>query len=128
MCLEVVTLEHLPVSHIVHLALFRNVQNAAFLHQQLLAKNTDFEYGFIDASVVCSLTSPEIHPATSSPRKVSLPIYDTRLTVVVCCFLIGDLKTSAPLVRFQGNYQYRQRCAQDSKCPLRDRCAVKLLK
>ncbi|PHH93062.1 hypothetical protein CDD83_1764 [Cordyceps sp. RAO-2017] len=54
MSLETVRLEHLPDSHAVHLALFRDVQNAAFLHQQLLDRNADFEYGFIDASVIVS--------------------------------------------------------------------------
>ncbi|KAF4971230.1 hypothetical protein FZEAL_9898 [Fusarium zealandicum] len=52
MSLETVTLEHLPDSHKIHVALFRGVQNAAFLHQQLLARNSDFEYAFIDASVI----------------------------------------------------------------------------
>ncbi|KAF4450941.1 Protein CGI121 [Fusarium austroafricanum] len=51
MSLEIVTLEHLPNSHKVYVALFRDVQNAAFLHQQLLARNPQFEYAFIDASV-----------------------------------------------------------------------------
>lgn len=54
MSLETVTVEHLPASHKVHVALFRDVRNAAFLHQQLLGRNPDFEYAFIDASVVIS--------------------------------------------------------------------------
>ncbi|KAK6700973.1 hypothetical protein SNK04_010907 [Fusarium graminearum] len=54
MALETVTLEHLPASHKVYVALFRGVKNAAFLHQQLLARNPEFEYAFIDASVVVS--------------------------------------------------------------------------
>ncbi|RBR24742.1 uncharacterized protein FIESC28_02515 [Fusarium coffeatum] len=52
MSLEAVTLEHLPASHKVYIALFSDVQNAAFLHQQLLARNPEFEYAFIDASVI----------------------------------------------------------------------------
>lgn len=52
MALETVKLEHLPADYAVHLALFRNIQNAAFLHSQLLARNAEFEYGFVDASVV----------------------------------------------------------------------------
>ncbi|KAL6354162.1 hypothetical protein LRP88_12496 [Fusarium phalaenopsidis] len=52
MSLETVTVEHLPASHKVHVALFRDVRNAAFLHQQLLGRNPDFEYAFIDASVI----------------------------------------------------------------------------
>ncbi|KAL7792085.1 kinase binding protein CGI-121 domain-containing protein [Trichoderma ceciliae] len=54
MSLETVVLEHVPSSHRVHLALFRNVRNAGFLHQQLLARNSDFEYAFIDASMIVS--------------------------------------------------------------------------
>ncbi|CAI4218449.1 unnamed protein product [Parascedosporium putredinis] len=52
--METLTLEHLPVDYAVHLALFKNVKNAAFLHAQLLARNPEFEYAFIDASIVVS--------------------------------------------------------------------------
>jgi EKC/KEOPS complex subunit CGI121/TPRKB len=50
--LQTVQLEHLPPSHSIHIALYRHIQNAAFLQQQLLGGNTDFEYALIDASVV----------------------------------------------------------------------------
>lgn len=60
MSLEAVTLEHLPASHKVYVALFRDVQNAVFLHQQLLARNPEFEYAFIDASVVSSVGIPDL--------------------------------------------------------------------
>lgn len=50
--LQTAQLEHLPPSHSIHIALYRNIQNAAFLQQQLLDGNTDFEYALIDASVV----------------------------------------------------------------------------
>ncbi|KAF5872091.1 putative protein cgi121 protein [Botrytis fragariae] len=53
--LQTISLEHLPESHTLHIALYRNLTNASFLHQQLLTGNTDFEYAFIDASVVRSL-------------------------------------------------------------------------
>ncbi|KAI2641016.1 CGI-121-domain-containing protein [Xylaria nigripes] len=52
--LETIQLEHVPATHSVHVAVFRNVENAAFLHQQLLARNADFEYALIDASVITS--------------------------------------------------------------------------
>ncbi|RWA09113.1 hypothetical protein EKO27_g5994 [Xylaria grammica] len=52
--LETLQLEHVPGTHSVHIAVFRDVENAAFLHQQLLARNADFEYAFIDASVITS--------------------------------------------------------------------------
>ncbi|KAL7955204.1 kinase binding protein CGI-121 domain-containing protein [Trichoderma compactum] len=54
MAVENIELEHVPASYRVYLALFRNVKNAAFLHQQLLARNAEFEYAFIDASTIVS--------------------------------------------------------------------------
>jgi EKC/KEOPS complex subunit TPRKB/CGI121 len=50
--LQTVHLEHLPSSHAIHIALYRDIKNATFLQQQLLAGNTDFEYALIDAGVV----------------------------------------------------------------------------
>jgi len=50
--LQTIHLEHLPSSHTIHVALYRDVKNATFLQQQLLIGNTDFEYAFIDAGVV----------------------------------------------------------------------------
>ncbi|ESZ89935.1 hypothetical protein SBOR_9681 [Sclerotinia borealis F-4128] len=52
--LQTIPLEHLPETHTLHIALYRNIRNASFLHQQLLGGNTDFEYAFIDASVILS--------------------------------------------------------------------------
>ena len=53
MAVETIELEHVPASYRIYLTLFRNVKNAGFLHQQLLARNAEFEYAFIDASTVC---------------------------------------------------------------------------
>lgn len=50
--LETIHLPHLPSSLEIHAALYKDVQNAASLRQQLLSVNTDFEYAFIDASMV----------------------------------------------------------------------------
>lgn len=50
--LETINLSHLPPSTPVHIALYRDVKNAPFLRQQLLSGNTEFEYAFIDASMV----------------------------------------------------------------------------
>ena len=36
----------------VHIALFHDVRNAAFLRSQLLAANPDFDYAFLDATMV----------------------------------------------------------------------------
>ncbi|KAK3341997.1 kinase binding protein CGI-121-domain-containing protein [Lasiosphaeria hispida] len=54
MSLETIQIEHVPATHRVHVALFRDVSNADFLQSQLLARNADFEYAFIDASSVAS--------------------------------------------------------------------------
>jgi EKC/KEOPS complex subunit CGI121/TPRKB len=36
----------------VHVALYKDLKNASFLRQQLISGNADFQYAFIDASVV----------------------------------------------------------------------------
>lgn len=53
--LQTFNLEHLPSTHTLHVALFRDVKNAPFLQQQLLEGNTEYEYAFIDASVVSAV-------------------------------------------------------------------------
>lgn len=53
MSMETINLPHLPAALPVHVALYRDVQNASFLRQQLLSANADFEYAFIDATMVC---------------------------------------------------------------------------
>lgn len=50
--LQTFHLSHLPPSTAVHVALYKDLQNAAFLRKQLLSGNTDFEYAFIDAGMV----------------------------------------------------------------------------
>ncbi|KAF7119248.1 hypothetical protein CNMCM5793_008996 [Aspergillus hiratsukae] len=54
--IETVHLPHLPSAVAVHIALYRDVKNSPFLRQQLLSGNADFEYAFIDASMVLSRT------------------------------------------------------------------------
>ena len=51
--LETIHIPHFPPSMPVYVALYRDLKNASFLKQQLVAGNTDFEYAFIDASMVC---------------------------------------------------------------------------
>jgi EKC/KEOPS complex subunit CGI121/TPRKB len=51
--METITLPHLPDSPI-QVCLFNDVKNSAFLRQQLLQGNSDFEYAFLDASVLIS--------------------------------------------------------------------------
>ncbi|MCJ1384776.1 hypothetical protein MMC17_007894 [Xylographa soralifera] len=49
-------LAHLPPDLAVHIALCRELQNGAFLRQQLLAGNAEFEYALLDASSILSPT------------------------------------------------------------------------
>ncbi|KAJ6092633.1 hypothetical protein N7486_007922 [Penicillium sp. IBT 16267x] len=65
--LETINLPHLPAELPVFVALYRNVENAEFLRQQLLAGNTEFEYALIDASMVLSRT----HAITAIFRAVN---------------------------------------------------------
>ena len=79
--MESIALEHVPASHTLHLALFRDVRNAAALHAQLLARNPDFEYALIDASIVSLLSprppltgaTPSLFPGERRPRFVQCP-------------------------------------------------------
>ncbi|KAI5790207.1 CGI121 protein [Geopyxis carbonaria] len=48
-------LENISQPHEIHIALFKDVSNAAFLRDQLLAGNEAFEYAFIDAATVVSI-------------------------------------------------------------------------
>ncbi|PGG95758.1 hypothetical protein AJ79_09886 [Helicocarpus griseus UAMH5409] len=52
---KTIELSHIP-DRPVHVALYRDVQNAPFLREQLLSGNTEFEYAFIDAATVLSTT------------------------------------------------------------------------
>lgn len=54
MSLERLDLEHIPPAYQVYTAYFRDVANTEFLHKQLLSRNTEFQYAFIDASSVIS--------------------------------------------------------------------------
>ena len=45
-------LAHTPPDLPIFVALYAEVENAPFLKEQLLAGNSDFEYAFIDASMV----------------------------------------------------------------------------
>jgi EKC/KEOPS complex subunit CGI121/TPRKB len=58
--LETIHLAHIPPHLPIYITLYHSVQNAAFLRQQLLAGNSDFEYAFIDASMVWRNYSPSI--------------------------------------------------------------------
>ena len=51
--METILLPHLA-AYPLHIGLFSSVKNAPFLKQQLLEGNTEFEYAFLDASVLLS--------------------------------------------------------------------------
>lgn len=55
--LKTFKLTHLPNDLSVYVELYYSVKNAAFLQKQLLEGNMTYEYAFIDASVVCSVTA-----------------------------------------------------------------------
>lgn len=50
--LKTVHLSQTPSTTLVHAALYTEVKNAPFLRQQLLNGNEEFEYAFLDASMV----------------------------------------------------------------------------
>lgn len=51
--MEEILLPHLP-QHPLRACLFKDVRNAPFLRKQLLEGNQEFEYAFLDASVLLS--------------------------------------------------------------------------
>ncbi|KAK0735274.1 kinase binding protein CGI-121-domain-containing protein [Lasiosphaeria miniovina] len=53
---EQLHIDNVPPTYHVHAALFRDVTNAKFLHEQLLARNSGFEYAFVDATAIFSRT------------------------------------------------------------------------
>ncbi|KAF3069617.1 hypothetical protein GL218_07770 [Daldinia childiae] len=52
--IETIKLEHVPSTYTVLVGLFKDVTNAEFLQQQLLSRNAEYEYAFIDASSIIS--------------------------------------------------------------------------
>lgn len=102
--LETVTLDHVPSSHNVHVAFFKDASNAGFLQSQLLARNADFEYAFIDASAIASrlhvlaavfkalsmlvdgkLRSPNVHAETVNALSASNNVSQPRPHRLVTC-------------------------------------------
>jgi hypothetical protein len=60
----------------VHVALFKNVKNASFLRRQLLEANPEYDYAFLDASMVGHGSLP-VHCfflATSDPPQSQGPL------------------------------------------------------
>ncbi|KAI9838650.1 MAG: hypothetical protein M1819_004964 [Sarea resinae] len=52
--LKTYQLSHVPSSHVIYVGFFRGVRNAAFLREQLLSGNAEYEYAFIDAASIVS--------------------------------------------------------------------------
>jgi hypothetical protein len=50
--METISLEHIPSDYGVYATLFKDVSNVEFLQSQLVQRNPEFEYAFIDASSV----------------------------------------------------------------------------
>ncbi|EEQ86623.2 hypothetical protein RJZ56_002701 [Blastomyces dermatitidis] len=53
---QTIQLSHVPSNCPVHVALYRDLENASFLREQLFSGNTEFEYAFIDAATILSTT------------------------------------------------------------------------
>lgn len=51
---ETIHLSHIPEGLALYVSCYTNVTNAAYLKEQLIAANQDFNYAFIDASVILS--------------------------------------------------------------------------
>ncbi|KIW19011.1 hypothetical protein PV08_03301 [Exophiala spinifera] len=49
-------LAHMPPELALYVSVYTDVENASFLKQQLLAGNAEFEYAFVDASMILSTT------------------------------------------------------------------------
>lgn len=52
--LKEIHLSHLPQQLAIFVALYKDVENASILRDQLLAGNAEFEYAFLDASMILS--------------------------------------------------------------------------
>ncbi|KAJ4299763.1 hypothetical protein N0V90_005009 [Kalmusia sp. IMI 367209] len=71
-------LPHYP-SHPIQVSLFKNVSNAAFLRSQLLSANPEFDYAFLDATMILSAqqlllaTQLALHAHLTSRSKTRTP-------------------------------------------------------
>lgn len=88
--LETITLEHVPATHSVHAALFRDVTNADFLQSQLLGRNPDFEYAFVDASTVAS----RFHLLSAVYRAVTAELAGSMRTPNVHSEIVSSLSSN----------------------------------
>lgn len=94
--LETVPLELIPPTHSVHVAFYRNVRNAAKLQSHLLARNADFEYAFVDASVVVS----RIHLLSAAFKALTAQLAGSLKTPNVHSELVASLSPSHNVCHF----------------------------
>lgn len=70
-------LAHTPANLALYVAVYRDVENVTFLREQLLAGNAEFEYAFIDASMVsdqpCISICFQSNPIQFNPISTPLP-------------------------------------------------------
>ncbi|KAJ8127786.1 hypothetical protein O1611_g5851 [Lasiodiplodia mahajangana] len=98
--LETLQLEHIPETHSVHIAFFRDVENAAFLHSQLLARNPDFEYALIDASVVTS----RLQVLSAAFRAITVQVAGTMRTPNVHSEMVYSLSPTSNITESYRRY------------------------
>lgn len=121
--LETIQLEHIPATHSVHVAVYKDIQNAEFLQQQLLSRNQEFEYAFIDASCVSRLFTLYLiqrpHMRTSSwLTKERGRERERESERLIHC--PGRVKTPSPGSRAQGHHGPVWRQHEDAQRPLGD--------
>lgn len=108
MAVHTVCLSHLSQTP-VHVALFRDVKNAAFLRQQLLQGNAAFEYAFLDATAVCRHS--RIHAWIFRPL-LNFPSIHTQPSP--CRSRVADALLSAPAAL---HHPCLGRCLQGAQRP-----------
>ncbi|KAK4149844.1 kinase binding protein CGI-121-domain-containing protein [Chaetomidium leptoderma] len=90
MALEKLELEHVPTAYQLYAGFFRDVTNAEFLHAQLLSRNSEFEYAFIDASSVIS----RLHLVSAVYSAVNVLLDGTLRTPNVHSEIVVSLNTN----------------------------------
>lgn len=90
MALARLDLEHVPPEYRVYAAFFRDVANTEFLYAQLLSRNGDFEYAFVDASSVAS----RLHLLTAIYNALNILIDGTLRTPNVHSEIVVSLSTN----------------------------------
>jgi EKC/KEOPS complex subunit CGI121/TPRKB len=101
--MERIRIEHVPTVYEIYAALFTSVSNADFLQSQLAARNTAFEYAFIDASAILS----RVHVLASVFRAVTALADGNLRTPNVHSEIVAGLNPSNN-VRYEGQESRRR--------------------